>query len=181
MKLAHLIGFIIALILFSCNSETSLQRYFVDNSESKDFISIDVSSNIINVDKAKLTSEEKKALESFDKMNIIVFKMDSAKSKKNQFETETAKIKKILKGKDYQELIKVGSANNAASISFVGDENHINEFVVYAKGKDTGFAIIRILGNDMNPNNVMSILSIMKNADIDLEQLKPLEGLMNKN
>ncbi|WNM18794.1 DUF4252 domain-containing protein [Flavobacterium capsici] len=178
MKLAHLIGFIIAAMLLSCNSEPSLQRYFVDNSESKDFISVDVSSNIINVDKAKLSAEEKNALESFDKMNIIAFKMDSTGTKQKQFEAETAKIKQILKGEDYQELMKVGSGSNSASISFVGDEDHINEFVVYAKGKDTGFALVRILGDDMNPNNIMSILAIMKNANVDMAQLKPLEGLV---
>lgn len=178
MKLAHIIGFIIAVLLLSCNSEPSLQRYFVDNSENKDFISVDISSNIINVDKAKLTLEEKKALESFDKMNILAFRMDSAKTKTKQFEIEVAKVHQILKGKDYQELMKVGSGKNSASISFVGNEDHINEFIVYAKGKDTGFALVRVLGDDMNPNNIMSILSIMKNANVDIEQLKPLEGLI---
>ena len=104
--------------------------------------------------------------------------MDSAKTKTKQFEIESAKVKQILKGKEYQELMKVGSGTNAASISFVGDEDKIDEFVIYAKGKNTGFAIVRILGDDMNPNNVMSILSIVKNSGIDMEQLKPLEGLM---
>lgn len=178
MKLAHFLGFMIALMLFSCNKEPSLQRYFVDNSENRDFISLDVSSNVINVDKAKLTSDEKDALASFDKMNIIAFTMDSAKTKGKRLEIETAKVKQILKGKDYQELMKIGSAGNSASISFVGDENHIDEFVVYAKGKENGFALVRILGNDMNPNNIMSILSLMKNANLNMEQLKPLEGLM---
>ncbi|HPW97365.1 MAG TPA: DUF4252 domain-containing protein [Flavobacterium sp.] len=178
MKLVYLIGFTIVMMLFSCHSEPSLQRYFVDNLENKDFVSLDVSSNIINIDKAKLTSEEKDALESFEKMNILLFKMDSAKTKTKQFEIESAKVKQILKGKEYQELMKVGSGTNAASISFVGDEDKIDEFVIYAKGKDTGFAIVRILGDDMNPNNVMSILSIIKNSGIDMEQLKPLEGLM---
>jgi hypothetical protein len=178
MKVAHFIGIVIALMLFSCNSEPSLQRYFVDNTENKDFVSVDVSSNIINVDKAKLTSEEKEALESFDKVNILAFRMDSAKTKAKQFEVESAKVKQILKGKDYQELMKVGSGSNSASISFVGDEDKIDEFVIYAKGKDTGFALVRVLGDDMNPNNIMSILSIIKNSGIDMEQLKPLEGLV---
>jgi hypothetical protein len=178
MKATHFLGFIIALLLFSCNSEPSLQRYFVDNSENKEFISIDVSSNIMNLDKAKLSVDEKKALASFNKVNIIAFKMDSAKTKTKQLEIESAKVKQILKGKAYQELMKVGSKGNFASISFVGDEDDIDEFVVYAKGKETGFALVRILGNDMNPNNIISILELLKNANLNLEQLKPLEGIM---
>ncbi|MGV9004651.1 DUF4252 domain-containing protein [Flavobacterium sp.] len=178
MKIAYLLGLLTALMLLSCNDKPSLQRYFVDHSENKDFVSVDVSSNIINVDKTKLSIEELEALKSFDKMNIIAFKMDSAKTKTKEFEVESAKVKAILKGKEYHELMKVGSSSNSASISFVGDENHINEFVVYAKNKDAGFALVRILGDDMNPNNIMSILSILKNADIDMEQLKPLQGLM---
>jgi hypothetical protein len=176
MKISRLIGIVLAVSLLSCKSEPSLQRYFVDNSESKDFILLDVSSTILNTDKAKLTVEEKKALASFDKMNILAFKMDSTKTK--QYQSETAKVKQLLKGKDYQELMKVGSGSNSASISFVGDDDHINEFVVFAKGSKSGFAVIRILGNDMSPANIMSILSIMKNSNVDLKQLKPLEGLM---
>ena len=178
MKIEYFIGFMFSLLLLSCTSEPTLQRYFVDNSEKKEFVSVDVSSSILNVDKSKLNLEEKNALASFDKMNIIAFKIDSAKTNTKEFDQETAKVKAILKGKEYQELMKVGSGNNAASISFVGDENHINEFVIYAKSKESGFTLVRILGNDMNPNNIMSLLSIMKNANIDMEQLKPLEGLM---
>lgn len=176
MKLSILTAALLSLLLLSCNSEPSLQKYFVENSEKKEFISVDVSPSIINVDKTKLTPEQKTALESFDKMNILAFKLN--KNNQAEYEAESQKVTQILKGKDYQELMKVGSGKDGASVSYVGDENDINEFVLFAKKKDNGFAVVRILGNDMNPNNIMNMLSILKSANVDMEQLKPLQGLM---
>jgi hypothetical protein len=161
-----------------CNSEPSLQKYFVENSEKKDFIALDVSSSILNMDKTKLSVEQKAALESFDKMNIIAFQSND----KNvaSYESESLKVSAILKDEKYQELMKVGSGKDAASVSFVGDEDNINEFILFAKKKDNGFAVVRILGEDMNPNNIINMLSVLQSADIDMEQLKPLQQLMKK-
>lgn len=176
MKLALITGFFIALLLASCTSEPSLQKYFVENSEKKGFIALDISSSILNTDKTKLTAEQKTALESFDKMNIIAFKIND--KNKDTYEEESAKVSQILKSDTYQELMTVGSGKDAASISFVGDEDNIGEFVLFAKRKDNGFAIVRILGNDMNPNNIMTMLSVLKTSEIDMEQLKPLQALI---
>jgi len=65
-------------------------------------------------------------------------------------------------------------------VSFVGDDEHIDEFVLYANRKDSGFAVIRILGKDMNPTGIMSMLSVLKTSNIDMEQLKPLQQLLSK-
>jgi len=177
MKLvAFLTAILAASLLVSCQNEPTLQKYFVENSEKKDFIALDISPSIVNVDKTKLTAEQKTALESFDKMNIIAFKLD--KNNEAQYETESQKVTQILKGKSYQELMKIGSGKDGASVSYVGDENDIDEFVLFAKKKDNGFAVVRILGNDMNPNNIMNMLSILKSANVDMAQLAPLQGLI---
>ena len=179
MKLALITAFFIALLLASCNSEPSLQKYFVENSEKKDFIALDVSSSILNTDKTKLTAEQKTALQSFDKMNIIAYKIND--KNKDSYDIESAKVTQILKNDIYQELMKVGSGKDAASVSFVGDENNINEFVLFAKRKENGFAVVRILGKDMNPNNILTMLSVLKNSNFDMDQLKPLQELVNQD
>ena len=137
---------------------------------------MDVSPSIINIDKTKLTAEQKTALASFDKINILAFKLDS--TNKAQYEVESKRVTKMLKNEKYQELMKVGSGKDGASVSFVGDENHIKEFILFAKKKENGFAVVRILGNDMNPNNILNMISLLKSSNIDMEQLKPLQGLM---
>ena len=74
--------------------------------------------------------------------------------------------------------MKFGSGNDGASIYFVGDDEHINEFVLFANKKENGFAVVRILGNDMNPMNIMKIVGFIQKSNIDLEQLKPLQTIM---
>jgi hypothetical protein len=166
-------------LLTGCNNEPSLQKYFVEKSDKQGYIALDISSSIINMDKSKLTAEQKTALESFDKMNILAFKTDGKNAA--EYEAESQKVTEILKGKDYQELMKVGSGKDAASVSFVGDEDHINEFVFFAKKKENGFAVVRVLGNDMNPNNIINMISLLQSSNIDMEQLKPLQGILQQS
>ena len=168
---------VLALLLFvGCNSEPSLQKYFVENSENKDFIAVDVSPSILNVDASKLTADQAKALRSFDKMNILAFKRND--KNQAQFEAERSKVNAILKDEKYQQLMKFGSGKDGASVSFVGDDEHINEFVLYANKKENGFAVVRVLGKDMNPTSIMNMISILKESNLDLEQLKPLQEMM---
>ena len=176
MKSISIYAVVALLILVGCNSEPSLQKYFVENSDNKDFIAVDVSPSILNVDPSKLSADQFTALHSFDKMNLLAFK----RTDKNQakFEAERSKVIAILKDKKYQQLMKFGSGKDGASVSFVGDDEHINEFVVYANKKENGFAVVRVLGKDMNPTSIMSMISILKESNLDLEQLKPLQEMM---
>ena len=169
---------LISLVFGSCNSEPTLQKYFVENTENKDFIALDISSNILNVDKTKLTVAQSEALHSFDKMNVLAFKMND--KNKAQFEAERAKVNLILKDTMYQQLMKFGSGKEGASVSYVGTDDHINEFVFFANKKDIGFAVVRVLGKDMNPTNIMNMISVLQESKIDLEQLKPLQELIKK-
>ncbi|MFE3869536.1 DUF4252 domain-containing protein [Flavobacterium sp. LS2P90] len=178
MKAVYSILLLFSLFLISCNSEPTLQKYFVENTENKNFIALDVSPSILNVDKAKLSSEQNEALQSFEKMNVLAFKLNG--TNKAQFELERDKVNLILKDKKYQQLMKFGSGKEGASVSFVGSDEHIEEFVLFANKKETGFAVVRILGKDMNPNNIMTMLSVLKESKIDIEQLKPLQEMFKK-
>ncbi|WP_338407922.1 DUF4252 domain-containing protein [uncultured Flavobacterium sp.] len=178
MKLIYSIVAFFSLFLVSCGSDPSLQKYFVENTENKNFIALDVSPSILNVDKTKLSVEQSNALQSFDKMNILAFKIND--TNKVQFETEHTKVNLILKNSKFQQLMKYGSGKEGASVSYVGSDNHINEFVLFANKKDVGFALVRILGKDMNPTNIMTMISVLKSSNIDMEQLKPLQELLKK-
>ena len=178
MKATYGMALLFSLFLISCNSEPTLQKYFVENTENKNFIALDVSPDILNVDKTKLSIAQADALKSFDKMNVLAFKLND--KNKAEFETERAKVDLILKDKKYQQLMKFGSGKEGASVSFVGTDEHIEEFVFYANKKENGFAVVRILGKDMNPTSVMTMMTVLQQSNIDLEQLKPLQQLMSK-
>ncbi len=169
---------LLSLFIVSCNSEPSLQKYFVEHLEDKNFIAMDVSSSILNVDTSKLTAEQSEALKSFDKMNILAFKLDD--KNKAQFETERAKVSAILKDEKYQQLMKFGSGKEGVSVSFIGSDEHIDEFVFFANRNENGFAVVRVIGKDMNPTHIMNMMGVLQKSNIDLEQLKPLQEMMKK-
>jgi hypothetical protein len=175
-RITTIFAFLGLLLLISCNSEPSLQKYFVENTENKNFIALDVSPTILNIDKTKLSTEQSEALKSFDKMNILAFKRND----KNQadYEAERTKVNTILKNPKYQQLMKFGSGKDGASVSYVGTDENIEEFVIYANRNENGFAIVRVLGKNMNPNNIMTLMSVLKESNIDMEQLKPLQQLI---
>ena len=166
------------LFAFSCENKPTLQKYYVKNTESEDFISVDLAPSIINTSKIKLTNEEKAALQSFNKMNILAFKSDSTQLEK--YNKEISEVKSILKDDSYQQLMKVGSGNDGAAVYFVGEEEHIDEFVVMANKKENGFAVVRVLGKDMNPTHILNMLSLLQKTDMNLEQLKPLQELVKQ-
>ena len=166
----------LGLLLVSCNSEPTLQKYFVENTENKNFLVMDVSPNILNVDKTKLSVAEASALKSFDKMNVLAFKLTD--KNKNQFDIQRAKVAAILKDKKYQQLMKYSSGKEGASVSYVGTDDHIEEFVFFANKKEAGFAIVRVIGKDMNPTNIITMMEVLKKSNIDMEQLKPLQQLI---
>jgi len=170
---------ILFFALASCQSEPTLQKYFVEKTEDTNFVALDVSPSILNLDETKLNAEQKSALAQFDKMNILAFK---AADNPEIYESEKTKVKNLLKEEKYQELMKFGSGSSGGSLSYVGeDDEHIEEFVVFANEKETGFAVIRILGKDMNPTGVMNLLSVLPMSNVDTKQLKPLQDIFQKS
>jgi Domain of unknown function (DUF4252) len=168
-----------SLLLVSCKSDPSLQKYFVENSENKNFVTMDIAPSILNLDKTKLSLSQTEALKSFDKMNVLAFKIND--KNKAQYEIEKDKISEILKAEKYQQLMKFGSGKESASVSFVGTDDKIEEFVLFGNQKENGFAVVRILGKDMNPTSIMQMISAMKESKIDMEQLKPLRAIFDKD
>jgi hypothetical protein len=178
MKRILFLVVIVSFLFSSCNNEPSLQKYFVEKTENKNFVVLDLSPKMLNIDSLKLTSEENAALKSFEKVNILAFKLNEGN--KVEFESEKVKVGEILKEEKYQQLMTFGSGKDRASVSFIGDTEHIDEFVFYANNKENGFAVVRVLGKDMNPTGIFTLMSVLKNANVDLEQLKPLQQLIAK-
>jgi hypothetical protein len=177
MRVITFLAIALSLLLISCNLKPSLQKYFVDNQEKPGFLVVDVSPSILNLDKTKLTADQSKALSSFEKMNILAYQIND--KNKSEFDIEIKKINEILNDTtNYQQLMKFGSGKDGASISFVGDEDHVDEFILYGAKSDNGFAVVRILGKDMNPADAMTFLSVLKESNIDMKQLEALKGLM---
>ena len=169
---------LVGLLAFSCSNKPTLQKYFVENSESTDFIALDLAPSIINTEKITLSDSEKEALNSFEKLNVLAFQKDSISDEK--YNTEKEKVKTILKDEQYEQLMRFGSSKNGGSVYLVGEEDKIDEFVLFATGDDQGFVIARVLGDNMNPSNIINLMEVLRKSELDLAQLKPLQDALGK-
>lgn len=163
----------LAILMISCDSQPSLQKYFVESSDKANFSTIDIAPTFIKTDSIAMSEDEKKALKSFKKLNVLIYKTDSLDQA--AYSLEKNNVKDLLKGEDYSQLMKYGSGSEGAAVYTVGGVENIDEFVVFAHREGSGFGVIRVLGNDMTPNNVLSLIGLMRKANFDMEQLKPLQ------
>ncbi len=171
-KVYVIIGTLMLLVLSSCSSTQSLQEYYVDNSENPNFISFDVSTSILNLDKADLSATQKEAFEALNKLNILAFK----KTNENivEYKAEKTKINAILKNEKYTQLMKMNTSYGKATIKYLGDEDAIDEVIIYGDSKDKGFALIRVLGDNMNPIHMTQLLQALQKSDYKGEGLDKL-------
>ena len=160
------------LALSSCSSTQSLQEYYVDNSENPNFISFDVSTSILNLDKANLSATQREALGSLRKLNILAFKKTTDNIA--DYKVEKADVKAILKNEKFIELMKMNTSYGKATVKYIGDEDAIDEVIIYGDSEDKGFALIRVLGNNMNPANMVQLLQAIQKSDYKGEGLDKL-------
>ena len=157
------------MLIAACSSTQSLQEYYVDNSENPNFIVVDVPASILNIQDAELSKTQRQALESLRKLNVLAFKINSNNAQ--EYEVEKAKVNKILKDDQFVELMKLNSKYGKGSIKYLGDEDAIDEFIIFGSSDDKGFALIRVLGNDMNPAHLIQLVKAIQTADYDAENL----------
>jgi hypothetical protein len=174
----YIVPALLMLMMASCEQKPTLQKYFVEKSETKNFSTLDIGKSIIKTDKLKLTADETKALESVDKLNLLIFK--TTKDNVNMFDTEKANIKAVLQEDHYDELMKVSLNGGGMSVNTKGEGEHIEEFVLFLHNKETGMGVLRVLGDDMTPNNVMTLVGLIQKGGMDSAQLKPLMDIMKK-
>ena len=166
------------ILAVSCNNKPTLQQYFVKNQNQPNFVSMDVSPDVLKLDQSQLSPQEIKTLASFNKMNLLAFKVNAKNAK--QYPIEKNEVQTILSDTTkYHQLMKFGSGAAGLSINFIGDENHINELVLFGNKKESGFAVVRILGNNMKPESALTLLSILQKSNIDAKQFKVLTDLVN--
>ncbi len=165
-----------AFIFVSCDSKPTLESYFVENQENKDFIFVDISPQMLGLDKSKLTVEQSKALIQFEKVNVLAFKKSAAND--SLYSVEKTKVQELLKDEKYEQLMRFGSGKAGAVVKALADGDKVDEFVLFGYESENGFALVRILGTDMTADSFTALLSLMQQGNLNLDQLKPLQALV---
>lgn len=157
----------------SCSNGPTLQTYYVDNELKPGFTTFDVPTSFINVDKVELTDQQRKAYESVNKLNVLAFKVDS--DNQEDYKKELKAVNTILKNPKYEELMRGGNTTDGKFVvKFLGDIERIDELIVLGNANDKGFLVARILGDDMNANDLISLRTVMDEMDFKDSDLNGL-------
>ena len=169
---------ILVFIIVSCSNEPSLQKYYVNKSESPNFISLTIPANVIKITDAELTDEQQQAYESVEKLNVLAFKLKGAD--KATFNEEKSQITQILKNKKYQELMRINNGKQTGVVKYIGNDDTIDEVIVFGSDDVNGFALVRVLGKNMKPENMMQLVQAVNTGNINGEGLNELKQFFGK-
>ena len=75
--------------------------------------------------------------------------------------------------------MKLNTKYGRGVVKYLGDEDAIDEVVIYGDSRENGFAVIRVLGKNMNPAYFVQLLRAIENADLEGEGLSELAFLIN--
>lgn len=159
-------------LFISCTNEVSLQEYFVAHHEDSDFIAIDVPTSLLDKKAVALSNDEKEALESVKKINFLALQRTDANQDK--IEQESQAITKILNSDTYETLMKFGFDGVNVVLKYQGDDEVMDEVIVFAAHPKKGIALVRVLGNDMKPEKISKLMQSIKKGNLDLGAFKKM-------
>ena len=63
-------------------------------------------------------------------------------------------------------------------IKYLGEGDAIDEVIIYGNSSENGFALIRVLGRDMNPAYIVQLIQSIESSDLQGEGFSELTGLL---
>lgn len=166
-----------ALTLFSCSNKESLQRYIVDRQNDDSFLKIDIAASLLQTDSANLSQEEKDILKTIKKINVIAYPIEEGNV--SAYEVKMKVLKTILDQDRYKTLMKYGSNKEGATLKYVGLEDAIDEIIVFVRDDEKGFALFRLLGDDMRPEQMIKLMTAIEKGDVDISKLNSIGKIFN--
>lgn len=168
--------FTIAFVSIACETNPSLQKYYVDSKENNEFISVDLPASIIQLKETDVSEDIKNTLATIKKINFLALQLTT--SNVELYNSEKVKVKAILKNPKYKQLMRMNMGQGNVSVNYLGEEDAIDEVVIFGADNNKGFAVVRVIGENMNPTDILKMTQEIK-IDGDSNELKQLEGLFS--
>ena len=165
---------ILALGFVSCESGTTLQEYYVKHQNDNQFLAFDIPSSLLTGDNSSLNPEQKATLETIKKVNVLGFPKKEGNTE--VYEQEKEKLADILKDDRYKQLLRYGGGNRKVALYYMGEEDAIDEIVVFGSDEEKGFGIARVSGENMDPEAMIRLFKSFEKGELDLNGLPPLDG-----
>ncbi len=173
-KIINILILSILLIFASACKTDPLENYFVQATESPDFFVINIPASAVSFDESKLDPETLKDIHSIKKMNVLIYKNDFDRNKK---QAEYKKAANIIKSKHYKTLTKINNKGYEVVFSYQGEPEKIDEVIFLGKDKDYNFLIGMLKGDNVNVNSIVKALKHIKK--IDESQAKTIIDIFN--
>ncbi|WJJ97917.1 DUF4252 domain-containing protein [Algibacter luteus] len=161
-----------AVFLTSCGNGTSLQSYFVDHQEAKNFMTQDLPLSMVEIDKSKFTEAQTEAYNSVNRLNFLGYK--ASETDAETFKKEVEQVKTILSDSKYNDLMEFSDKGNKIYVKYIGTDEEADEVVIFGSAKDMGFGIVRILGDDMNPEKMVTLMEALQHANVEEGQIEDI-------
>lgn len=176
MRLAKYV-FVISLVVVSFVScgEKSLQKYLVEKQDDDKFVKLDLATSLFVGKNSNLGEEEKEILKTIKKVNVVAYPIKDGDT--TDYLQEKKEVESILSQSKYKELTRVKSNNWNATLKYTGEEEAIDEVIVYANDNDRGFAVFRLLGENMRPDQIFLLMKATEKGDMDLSKLTGLSEI----
>ncbi len=168
-----IVAFVVAFSFTSC-TEDSLQSYLVQSQEKSGFITFDVPASILQIKSDDVSDETKATLKTLKKINIVA--LPSSADNSVAVEAEKTQLDKIFKGATYKSLMRFNHEDIKIQLYYTGNGDEIDEVIAYAYAASKGVGVARILGDNMNPSDIMKMMNEVKfnSKGVDFNQLSAL-------
>lgn len=154
--------YILALALVGCSTTPSIQKYYVSKSEDPNFLVIDIPTSILGVDSNTLTTEEKEALSSFQKINVLLFRKTSANA--DFLPQELMTVRSIIESKTFEPLLVMSDRQYSGKLVLQGSVEKPNEIIFFGAAEQ-GFVLARLVGRDMQVEKAMLLANVIQRGN----------------
>ena len=170
--------FFIVFTIFSCKKEDSIQTFYVEHQERPDYSVVDISSTLLDINETNLTTTEKEAYQSLDKLHVLMYK--ATDSTQQEYKKELKAIKRVFSSEKYPELAVFNDSGIQFKIhSTAALENKdatVDELLVLGSADTMGFMVIRVLGDDLTIEKLATLITLLQKNGAEN---KALQGIMN--
>ena len=116
----------------------------------------------MGVDSNTLTTEEKEALSSFQKINVLLFRKTSANA--DLLPQELMTVRSIIESKTFEPLLVMSDRQYSGKLVLQGSVEKPNEIVFFGSAEQ-GFVLARLVGRDMQVEKAMLLANVIQRGN----------------
>lgn len=163
---------LLAVVALTSCSDKSLQKYLVEKQDDDKFVKMDIAASLLQGKENNFTPEEKDILKTIKKVNVVAYPIKDGDTA--DFENERKELVAILDQDQYKELTRIKSNDWNATLKYTGEEDATDEVIVFASDNNRGFAVFRVLGENMRPDQIIKLMESAKRGDLDISKFNGL-------